>query len=487
MKSDIGNTNPSYSQFEMPPNWSIPWQVRMDQTTGDLYTIATALEPSNGEGTGEIYLFRSQDKGASWSVVSWDNPVWDSSLDSPNYFENSLRMDISPNGTIVVAWAFIKELVETPGSALIVGPDHGMQWRTSSDGGLTWSSVQTLFPKDINPKPVPFNSRLAMTWDLDVILDANDKPHFLTVCSAGINPISPYDDAPTDSTILLNYVDSTFATEITIDDQDNWHLVPIGPVRRVFTRRTSLTELTSDESGLSFRNEPSWARSYDGSKIYAKWITPFRSLVAQGGVAYVDTIFQVYVNGRLVANAPSNPGWAYDWDFTDPANNTFAMDSTMRMTSLEEIAAKFTKLAYYAGDNGQMHIVFVEWGVGETPDDEPLLSDNVVHYIQGIEVPTLPASVEQLDATPGDFALAQNYPNPFNPGTEITFTLPSAAQVSLRVFNLLGQEVATLVNEYRSAGTHRATFDAENLPSGMYIYRLESGAQSVSRKMMLSK
>jgi hypothetical protein len=86
-----------------------------------------------------------------------------------------------------------------------------------------------------------------------------------------------------------------------------------------------------------------------------------------------------------------------------------------------------------------------------------------------------------------EFALNQNYPNPFNPSTAISFTIPTASKVSLSVYNVLGQRVATLVNRDLSAGAHAFTFDASALSSGMYFYRLEAGANVSVKKMMLIK
>lgn|GEM_PF-5540388 len=86
-----------------------------------------------------------------------------------------------------------------------------------------------------------------------------------------------------------------------------------------------------------------------------------------------------------------------------------------------------------------------------------------------------------------EFSLDQNYPNPFNPSTNISFTLPQQANISLKVFNILGQEVVTLVNEIKTAGQHSVSFDASQLSSGVYIYRLEAGSIIQSRKMMLIK
>jgi hypothetical protein len=85
--------------------------------------------------------------------------------------------------------------------------------------------------------------------------------------------------------------------------------------------------------------------------------------------------------------------------------------------------------------------------------------------------------------------LFQNYPNPFNPTTVISYQLSADSRVKLKVYNVLGQEVATLVDEQRQAGYHQEVFDATSHASGMYIYRIvyvnESGKQSSDRKTMM--
>jgi len=88
---------------------------------------------------------------------------------------------------------------------------------------------------------------------------------------------------------------------------------------------------------------------------------------------------------------------------------------------------------------------------------------------------------------PQAFALEQNFPNPFNPGTTIAFEVPVRGGVVLRVYNLLGQQVAELVNEVLPAGRHRVSFDAGLLPSGVYFYRLNAGGAAAVRRMVLAR
>ncbi|MCX6136804.1 MAG: T9SS type A sorting domain-containing protein [Ignavibacteriales bacterium] len=88
---------------------------------------------------------------------------------------------------------------------------------------------------------------------------------------------------------------------------------------------------------------------------------------------------------------------------------------------------------------------------------------------------------------PGVFALDQNYPNPFNPATTIGFAIPKSGMVTLTVFNMLGQEVATILRGEMNAGRHDVSFDASALSSGMYMYRLNAGGSTAVQKMMLLK
>jgi hypothetical protein len=89
--------------------------------------------------------------------------------------------------------------------------------------------------------------------------------------------------------------------------------------------------------------------------------------------------------------------------------------------------------------------------------------------------------------TPETFALFQNYPNPFNPSTNISFNLPAKSFVSLKVYDLLGREVAALAAQTMSAGTHALQWNAGKMPSGVYFYRLKAGTFTQTKKLVLLK
>ncbi len=131
-----------------------------------------------------------------------------------------------------------------------------------------------------------------------------------------------------------------------------------------------------------------------------------------------------------------------------------------------------------AGGNGQLvNIIFAVIGTGT---DVNFVTD-FWNFSSGAL-----STANEDDSLPRGFDLAQNYPNPFNPSTSINFTLPQVEQVNLSVFNLLGQRVATLISGATlQAGPHRVSFNADNLPTGIYIYRLDAGSFSQSRRMTL--
>lgn len=123
-------------------------------------------------------------------------------------------------------------------------------------------------------------------------------------------------------------------------------------------------------------------------------------------------------------------------------------------------------------------------------------------YVDNLPIPGIPpfsipgyevkltdqlTAVEKEKQIPLSANLGQNYPNPFNPTTEIVYSIPQRGYVSLKVYNLLGNEVADLVNGEMGAGTYKTNFDASSLPSGVYFYKLQTGKFVETKKMLLLK
>ena len=104
-----------------------------------------------------------------------------------------------------------------------------------------------------------------------------------------------------------------------------------------------------------------------------------------------------------------------------------------------------------------------------------------------VQFSTLTDTKSSGNSIPLKFNLEQNFPNPFNPSTKIVYSIPKSSDVSLKVYNVLGQEVATLVNQQQNAGNYTVNFDAKSLASGIYIYRIQAGSFVSTRKMTLLK
>jgi hypothetical protein len=120
-----------------------------------------------------------------------------------------------------------------------------------------------------------------------------------------------------------------------------------------------------------------------------------------------------------------------------------------------------------------------------TISNPPSLSPHVSLYQS--DCSSSPESVPEENTFPNKFAMLVNYPNPFNPNTIIRYTIPNTSHVSLTIYNLAGQLVATLVNEKMRLGSYEINYSTQNLPSGIYVCRLNFGKQSLSSKIVLVK
>ena len=143
--------------------------------------------------------------------------------------------------------------------------------------------------------------------------------------------------------------------------------------------------------------------------------------------------------------------------------------------------AFFAKSPTNIGVNDSLHMYFaIAYGTTES-EMRANINAAVLKYN------TLVSVDEPGNTIPEKFLLLQNYPNPFNPSTQITFTLPESDFVTLKVYDVLGNEVEELISEFREAGSHNVTFNAKNLSSGTYFYKLSHTKGNLINKMLLIK
>lgn len=209
-------------------------------------------------------------------------------------------------------------------------------------------------------------------------------------------------------------------------------------------------------------------------------------------IDWVNKRFDYYVNGSLIKSGigfryASSIGefrrlYLYNFDLSDAWWDGITLGSGPTQAHLspaggaidpgstQEITAKFVGRGLGVG-NYRFNIVI--------HSNDPARSTVLIP----VRVDVLTGVANDAPAIPAEFALRQNYPNPFNPSTSIAFSLPERAHVSLKVFDVLGREVAAIVDEVRAPGEYTATWNARDIPSGIYFYRLTAGRFMDVRKM----
>ncbi|NUN70170.1 MAG: T9SS type A sorting domain-containing protein [Bacteroidetes bacterium] len=189
-----------------------------------------------------------------------------------------------------------------------------------------------------------------------------------------------------------------------------------------------------------------------------------------------QSIFNIRKDTSYASNAPSGTLWALGT--TDSfATLSYKSFVTLSGGSPQGLIGKNLVL-HLVAENIYLDLKFVTYAGGNTGGG--------FSYTRASKPgPTL---VHAVGNAPKQFALEQNYPNPFNPSTTFSFTLQNTGLTTLRIYNVVGQEVATLINGVREAGVHhQVVFDARHLSSGVYFARLTSGTMVQVRKLMLTK
>jgi photosystem II stability/assembly factor-like uncharacterized protein len=192
-----------------------------------------------------------------------------------------------------------------------------------------------------------------------------------------------------------------------------------------------------------------------------------------GGVGWTALENAPWYSLNDVKFVDANHGWAVGgvgeglsgWDIHDVHEILYTSDAGLTWTVQDSGVAELQSVDFVDANHG--------WAVGE--------SGTILRYNLALQ-----AGDEHRNLQPSSFKIS-SYPNPFNPSTTIAFDLPTASHISLRVFDLLGREVAVLTDGFVEAGTHRTTFDGSKLTSGIYFVRLDAGKFSQTQKLMLLK
>jgi hypothetical protein len=336
-----------------------------------------------------------------------------------------------------------------------VGPGGwGIGYSKSTDDGETWSDWNV-----IDWTAIPATADYTELWDYikedgfisycgDVNVDKDGYVHIV----AGLTKI--------DSAVSADYGENAIVE--FFETASGWD------AKIIFDSQDVLSDSTftqQDGPGLG-QMGPSIYLAFDPMREYmaAQWVT-------SGSPG--DSLCDIYMSFRALEGEGSDT-WTAPMNLTETPGmneNSTHLSPTMSRTETDNVTV--TAYSFYCYEAGY---------TGHNPD--PLAA--TVMYIAPVEYTFTTVGVDDLGKE-YSYDLEQNYPNPFNPTTTIKFSIPTQDHVTLKVYDILGNEVATLVNEVRSEGSYNVNFDASNLASGAYLYKLTAGEFTSTQKMLLLK
>jgi hypothetical protein len=247
---------------------------------------------------------------------------------------------------------------------------------------------------------------------------------------------------------------------------------------------TAISDMQTAYTNAAGRTLPDYTELYAGD-VTGKTLTP--------GLYKWGTGVQVSAGGVSISGSATDV-----WIFQIAQNLTVANAAIVTLSGGAKSSNIFWQVAGQVtiGTTAQMKGIIlcqtqIAMNSSATLDGRALAQTAVTFIANTVTQPATGTAVENVGIAPKEFALMQNYPNPFNPSTKIDYSLEKAAQVSLKIYNVLGNEVATLVNERQEAGSYSVPFGNNNetsgLSSGVYFYRLETGSFVSTKKLILMK
>jgi hypothetical protein len=200
----------------------------------------------------------------------------------------------------------------------------------------------------------------------------------------------------------------------------------------------------------------------------------------------VDTILEGFAAESFGWHPTSGNLWVSAGSGNDPAGMGYSNHTWYAYNPSSDAIVDSMKWDFVAGvDSANQRPRAIDFAPDGNTAYVGSFGTNSLPMMQKIEYVT---SVEEVKGQmPKNYTLGENYPNPFNPTTNIKFSIPESGMVTMKVYNTVGQEVATLVQEQKSAGEYNVSFNAGNLPSGVYIYQIQVNDFTASKKMMLMK
>jgi hypothetical protein len=457
--------------------------IAADQSNGTyrgrLYLVYASNNPAGNANKPDIFCRYSTDQGTTWSspiTVNDDNPS------TGNHQWHPAIWCDTQSGRLFVSWMDTRD-TPTSDSAYIYAS-------YSDNGGLTWATNQRVS----NQKMRICAPGICSSGS------ANYMGDYFGVISRNNQALTMWTDFRSNNFgsyvgYFPDFAMTVAPTSVIIPQSGGQEFVTVSaPSVKLFTNNVIFSATVSP-------NPPSGTITVDfpgGNIVNNPPGSVQMRIQTSGNVtlgAYTITVQGNGPNGTPVHRRTVSLDVIVPVELTSFAANTDKNDVILTWNTATETNNQGFEIQRKT--NGEYErIAFVE-GKGTTTEvqnylfrDKNLLSGSYTYrlkqvdfdgsfaYSDGVEI-----DIEQ----PSVFYLGQNYPNPFNPTTNIKYSIPADGLVTLKVYDLLGKEVSTLVNDYQQAGTFDVVFDGSNLASGVYYYQLITGELSATKKLMLTK
>jgi hypothetical protein len=404
----------------------------------------------DSKGRTDYKFSRTIDFGSSWSEIN-SGLVGTTTLPGAQgigALEPSILLASNGDVVVLTTLAGLGEIAPVGSTP----PADADMWGyfTSADQGATWT--WTTIGVD-GQEYVPGYYYLTENFGQHAaVLDNTDQVHSVSNGYAlRANPDS------TRFTADVVYWDAVNGFKSLVSFDREWDIINDEVIPR--------TIVNSNGLGCSY---PSIAISDDGQVILCTWTQP----------NFTETTIDTAANGGM---------WADIWYNVSPDGGA-TWNGATQLTATTDRQENFgdlnNRLEVSPGGYLARLLYIADSSPGACPFDNVCPLEDVVYHefeVSATDVKENPSGV------PERFVLGQNYPNPFNPGTIIEYSIPRNSFVTLKVYDVLGREVATLVNGERTAGSYTAQFDATNLANGTYLYKLQAGNYTETKKMVVLK
>ncbi len=484
--------------FNNPKQQDKEW-IGVDMTGspyhGNVYVTWTEFDSygsSDPSDSSRIRFSRSTDQGLTWSPAVTISDVSGDCIDSDNTDEGAVPC-VGPEGQIYVSWA---------------GP-LGLMFDKSTNGGTTWGN--DVFVSDIpggwdfavsgiyraNGLPItacdtgsssPYNGNIYINWSDQRNGTDNTDIFFVKSTDGGntwTSPLKVNDD---------NTTRHQFFTWMTIDQTTGFIYCCFYDRRNTTGAATDVFVARSTDGGDSFENFKVSESSFTPTSgiffgdytniaaynrmVYPMWMRLNNSTLSVWTAIIHDTTAVIPVELSSFTSETSGGKVLLSWETRTETNNKgFEIQRSKN-------SKDWTVIGYVSGEGTSTFPGQYQY------TDRPVEGGTYYYRLKQIDFngtfmysKTLEVNLIIINS----YTLEQNYPNPFNPSTTIGYELPASADVVIKVFDVLGNEVATLVNGKQNAGVHEVKFDGTQHGSGIYIYRMTTGITAVTKKMILMK